>query len=263
MTDLQLPRLRPLYMHYCSRQSAASARLQQLQSDPGHAAWLNDCWSRVKAHTHAWNLDSMLIKPVQRITKYPLLFEDLLACTTPVHPDYFGIRKAAEAARALALDIDEAKRRKDVITSVIGKTSSTNAPAKESKGNGPRLLGLRRFKKDKAGNTPPGGSPSDPSGAPAEISPYHQAMLKELVARLESNDKNIRRLGREMLDFVASAKVVARNEIDINLHFLKWFTLDGKAKDPQSAKVIAYKALLEELLATAWEELVSEHDRQY
>jgi len=247
-------------MYYCSRQSAASARLLELQADPGYAAHLNDCWSRVKAHTHAWNLDSMLIKPVQRITKYPLLFEDLLACTTPVHPDYFSIRAAAEGARALALNIDDAKRRKDVITSVIGKSTSTVSLTKDNKGNGSggRGLLLRRFKKDKSGPLSAGVSPSDPSAPPPEITPFAQTQLKELVQRLETSDKLVRRLGKEILEWLSHSKAAMRAEIDINLRFLKWYTLDGKfGKDLRNVKVIQYKALLEGILATAWEELVS------
>jgi hypothetical protein len=247
-------------MYYCSRHSAASARLLELQGDPGYAAQLNETWLLVKDRTHAWNLDSMLIKPVQRITKYPLLFEDLLACTTPVHPDYFAIRTAAAGARALALDIDEAKRRKDVITSVIGKSPSAVTLVKDNRGNGPggRGLLLRRFKKDKSGPLSAGVTPSDPSGPPPEITPYAQAQLKDLVRQLETSDKHVKRLGKEIVEWVETSKNVVRNEIAINLHFLKWYTLDGKlGKDGRTVKVIQYKALLEGILASAWQRMVS------
>lgn len=121
-----LARLRPLFTFYCARQSTASTRLVELQNDSSHATYLKDRWDQIKPHTHAWNLDSMLIKPVQRVTKYPLLFDDLLACTTPVHPDYFSIRAAAEGCRTMALEIDEAKRRKDVVAGVISKKPSSS-----------------------------------------------------------------------------------------------------------------------------------------
>lgn len=37
------------------------------------------------------NLHDYLIKPVQRICKYPLLFKELLKCTPAEHPDYWAL----------------------------------------------------------------------------------------------------------------------------------------------------------------------------
>jgi hypothetical protein len=248
-------------MFYCSRQSAASARLVELQADPSYAAYLNECWGLVKARTHAWNLDSMLIKPVQRITKYPLLFEDLLTCTMPSHADYHAIRSSAESARSLALDIDEAKRRKDVITSVIGKSSSTINLMKDGRGNGATGRGgllLRRFKKDKSTPLSAGISPSDPMGPPPEIAPYSQAQLKELVHRLENSDRNIRRLGKEFVDWVAATKVMLRQEIEIQSRLVTWYGIDDKDKEPHIEKVVQYKALLEDMLTNSLEQVNAE-----
>lgn len=241
--------MRPLYTFYCSRQAAASKRLLELQQDPGYAQYLNDCWGHVKSHTHAWNLDSMLIKPVQRITKYPLLFEDLLACTAPSHPDYHFIQKAAEGARTLALEIDEAKRRKDVITSVMSKSQSTIHLVKDPKaGSGGRLLNLRRFKKDKLN----GGGDNDMP----EITPYAQAQLRELVARLENSDKQVRRLTREVIDWVNSNKVLLLNGRDTNLDLLRWYTLEGRVmNDVRAAKVAAYKSVLDSCINSIWQEM--------
>lgn len=226
-----------------------------------HAAHLNECWQRVRSHTHAWNLDSMLIKPVQRITKYPLLFEDLLSCTTPAHPDYFAIRQAAEGARALAGDIDEAKRRKDVITSVIGKSPSTVSLIKEPKNAraGGRGLLLSRFKKDRSPMASGGPSPGDSTSAPQVISPYAQTQLSELVQRLEESESLVTRLGKEILVWREKCQIVIKNEADLNIHFLNWYTLEGKIKmDPQTAKVAAYQALISELAATVWKEMEGE-----
>lgn len=192
----------------------------------------------------------MLIKPVQRITKYPLLFEDLLACTRPSHPDYHYIQKAAEGARALALEIDEAKRRKDVISSVMSKSQSSVHLVKDPKaGPGGRLLNLRRFKKDKLN----GGD------GPPDVTPYAQAQLKELVAKLQNSDKCVRLLHRDVAEWVSSNKLLLLNGRDTNLDMLRWYTLEGRLmNDVRAAKVAAYKVVLDTCINTIWQEM---HDK--
>ncbi|KAL1412485.1 hypothetical protein Q8F55_000230 [Vanrija albida] len=256
-----LPRLRPLYTYYCARQSTASVRLTELMSDPATAAYLNDCWLRVKSRTHAWNLDSMLIKPVQRITKYPLLFDDLLSCTSPSHPDYHHIRVAAEQARALALEIDDAKRRKDVITSVIRKSPSIPSVNKDTKlpGPGGRLLALRRFKKDKSPSMSGSSTPGDSGGIPLDISPYAQSQLKELVNRLEEGEQNVRKVGKEMLEWASTTKILLTSEGEVNNDFWKLYSLSGAAPSERpQAKIEAYHNVQKEILATVWTEMNSE-----
>jgi len=39
-------------------------------------------------------LESYLVKPVQRLPKYPLLIKDLLKHTDQDHPDYENLQKA-------------------------------------------------------------------------------------------------------------------------------------------------------------------------
>lgn len=253
-----LPRLRPLYTYYCSRQAQASARLQELQNDPSYSAYLNDCWSKVKAHTHAWNLDSMLIKPVQRVTKYPLLFEDLLSCTTPAHPDYFAIRQAAEGARSLALEVDEAKRRKDVISSVMSgrssvisgrSSSSVNLVKDPKRAGGGRLLG--RFKKDKA-------APGHDQNAILHITPYAQSQLKDLAKRLSDSERNVRRLLVELPDWCEATRLLLRQKMEINLYFLKWYALGRRVtNDDRIEKVARFSGVLDNILTGVWEEMVS------
>lgn len=253
-----LPRLRPLYTYYCSRHAQASARLQEVQNDLSYSAHLNECWAQVKAHTHAWNLDSMLIKPVQRVTKYPLLFEDLLSCTTPTHPDYFAIRQAAEGAKSLALEVDEAKRRKDVISSVMsgrssvinGRSSSTVNLVKDPKrAGGGRLLG--RFKKDKA-------SLLGHDGNILHITPYAQSQLKDLAKRLSDSDRNVRRLLVELPDWCEATRLLLRQKMEINLYFLKWYALGRRVtNDDRIEKVARFSGVLDNVLTGVWEVMVS------
>ncbi len=66
----------------------------------------------------AWDLQSFLIKPVQRILKYPLLVGKLVECTEEKHPDHRAIQNARDRITQMARDINEIKRRKDIGVSV-------------------------------------------------------------------------------------------------------------------------------------------------
>jgi hypothetical protein len=61
----------------------------------------------------------MLIKPVQRVLKYPLLLHDLLRCTPPTHSDYANLTRAAREVKALADEINEVKRKREAVDSII------------------------------------------------------------------------------------------------------------------------------------------------
>ena len=61
-----------------------------------------------------WDLQSILIKPAQRVLKYPLLLSQLLKHTGSCHPDYRDIHTAHMAVGKMAQDINEIKRRKDL-----------------------------------------------------------------------------------------------------------------------------------------------------
>lgn len=225
----------------------------ELQADPGHALNLSDCWAVIKPHTHAWNLDSMLIKPVQRITKYPLLFDDLLASTTPVHPDYFSIRSAAEKSREVAMEIDEVKRRKDVVAGVINRRPPVLASAVPVKNKG-----LRMFKKDKPTGAPLSltmSASSSDLGTPLEITSASHVYLKDLTLRVEEGEQVVRRVGKEIVLWVAAAKDLLAVEDLMMKSWMRVVQLEGN--DPADQRLGAFRRTLGEIVAEAWGVLVS------
>jgi len=56
------------------------------------------------------NLNSYLIKPVQRITKYPLLLKELVECTLESHPDFANLNRALAKIKLIVDAINEGKR---------------------------------------------------------------------------------------------------------------------------------------------------------
>lgn len=209
----------------------------------------------------------MLIKPIQRITKYPLLFEDLLACTTPVHADYFHIRNAAAMARSVAQEIDETKRRKDVVAGVISKKAAKNAKVI---GDG-RPKGLKLFRKEKSTSAIPSSTASSttlammPSNAGVntsstdtavpEITKASLAHFKELVNRVDQCEQCVRRVGKEVILWTAAAKDCSMIQDGLVKAWLGVVSLDGlEGPDP---KMVWFRKVIAGIVSDAWRALVS------
>ncbi|KAG0711649.1 Intersectin-1 [Chionoecetes opilio] len=58
----------------------------------------------IQGHT----LTSFLLKPMQRITRYPLLIKQLLKYTPEGHPDYYNTQEALSASETLCAQVNEA-----------------------------------------------------------------------------------------------------------------------------------------------------------
>jgi hypothetical protein len=56
------------------------------------------------------DLEAFLIKPVQRVCKYPLLIDQLLKATPKAHPDRALLSDALESVRGVAAHVNESKR---------------------------------------------------------------------------------------------------------------------------------------------------------
>ena len=66
-----------LYSTYCANYDASMAELERLRHDVhGLAGWLNTQSQLPEAR--GLGLEAFLIKPIQRLTKYHLFFEQLL-----------------------------------------------------------------------------------------------------------------------------------------------------------------------------------------
>lgn len=60
-----------------------------------------------------------LILPVQRVTRYVLLLQDLLKNTETTHPDYGNIVQALDMVRRLSAEVNEAKRKEESMTKLF------------------------------------------------------------------------------------------------------------------------------------------------
>jgi hypothetical protein len=108
------------------------ARLEKLR--PTLSAYEIDCRQLSRGKTNAWDLASLICKPVQRVLKYPLLLDAILSSTEFDHPDQPNLQLALERMLHVAAEINEAKRRHELVGSIVSKR-----PRKHSKPSKPRV----------------------------------------------------------------------------------------------------------------------------
>jgi hypothetical protein len=96
------------YTVYCSNQPAAVASYAALGKNPQFKSFMDVCHS--DARCKGLNLFDFLIKPVQRICKYPLLLRELLKHTPEDHPDFLSLDLAKRKIDEVTESINEGKR---------------------------------------------------------------------------------------------------------------------------------------------------------
>ena len=112
--DLEKP-----YKQYITRHPSAMQHLTNLPQTPALTAYLNYTQSVASSLSHAWDLSSLLIKPVQRLLKYPLLLSAIIEETPDVHPDKENLRNARIKFEEVARNVNEERRRAEVVKDVL------------------------------------------------------------------------------------------------------------------------------------------------
>ena len=100
------------YIRFCSSQLSAAALLQKLvETRPEFDQLLRQCQAHQRVQ--GMPLSFYLLKPVKRITEYPLLVEKLAKSTPPEHPDSSCLLEALQRARTLCEQVNEGMRMKE------------------------------------------------------------------------------------------------------------------------------------------------------
>ena len=118
-----MPDMEKIYTEYLKNHDAANQKLLQLQNNQKVQIWLKECKAYASDLTTAWDLDSLLVKPVQRILKYPLLLDQLLEVTPNDHPDYTALESAAKEMKEVSMRINETKKRADIMVQANNNSS--------------------------------------------------------------------------------------------------------------------------------------------
>lgn len=114
------------YSTYCSNYPTAMQMVHGLSNNPEIKnqlqAWMN------APECRGLSLESFLIKPIQRICKYPLLLKELLRHTEKTHKDYANLQLASEKIDSVVKVANEATAilgERDRLASIQAKIDSS------------------------------------------------------------------------------------------------------------------------------------------
>ncbi|TFY58626.1 hypothetical protein EVJ58_g6306 [Rhodofomes roseus] len=134
--------IEPLYLAYITKHPIALEHLTGLPQTPALTAYLAESRMLASKLTHAWDLQSLLIKPVQRLLKYPLLLSAIIEETSDAHPDKVNLKRAREKMEEVARGVNEGRRRREVIKEVLNGSSGTPSKRHSDPKPKPKKKGL-------------------------------------------------------------------------------------------------------------------------
>ncbi|KAF1736694.1 Dynamin-binding protein [Beauveria bassiana] len=116
-----LERMKTVHEGFLRNSDQAAKKLIQIQQDSAVKLWLAECNEVAKDLTAAWDLDSLLIKPMQRITKYPNLIMTLLQYTPQDHPDRERLTTTKDSLETAIIEINKTKKNFELVGQIVGR----------------------------------------------------------------------------------------------------------------------------------------------
>uniref|UniRef100_A0A8D1I6X1 Rho guanine nucleotide exchange factor 37 n=1 Tax=Sus scrofa TaxID=9823 RepID=A0A8D1I6X1_PIG len=106
--------LEQVYKVYCASYEQALLLVENYQKDPELQRGIQRTIEAVLPQAGPSGLSFLLVNPLQRVTKYPLLLQKILENTLPDASAYPVLQRAASALQDVVTHINEYKRRKEV-----------------------------------------------------------------------------------------------------------------------------------------------------
>ncbi|XP_057562859.1 rho guanine nucleotide exchange factor 38 [Hippopotamus amphibius kiboko] len=113
--------LEDIYKIYCYHHDEAHSVLESYEKEEELKQHLSLCIQSLKkiymqeGKPNLLDMGSLMIKPIQRVMKYPLLLCELRNSTPTSHPDFKALEVAFAAVKDINVNINELKRRKDLV----------------------------------------------------------------------------------------------------------------------------------------------------
>uniref|UniRef100_T1IVY4 Dynamin-binding protein n=1 Tax=Strigamia maritima TaxID=126957 RepID=T1IVY4_STRMM len=109
------PAMKEEYANYCSNHDEVIHLLEKYQENESIQNFISQKINIIRETIPCFSLGAILIKPVQRILKYPLLLNELIKATDDEHPDMIHLQKAIHVMTDVATSINEYKRRREIV----------------------------------------------------------------------------------------------------------------------------------------------------
>ncbi|TFK44984.1 hypothetical protein BDQ12DRAFT_44200 [Crucibulum laeve] len=225
-----IPDLERPYKQYITRHPTALTHLQSLPQTPALAAYLQHTQTVASSLSHAWDLSSLLIKPVQRLLKYPLLLGAIIDETPEAHPDKENLKLARTRMEEVARNVNEGRRRAEVIKDVL---SSKKKPLNVSVAASVNLSKMKSLRY--------GGSRAqqlaDGNGEGAQV--------ERMQVELKQIDQFAQTFARNVVDW---AKMMSKVMLSLRLWALGFGRVIGLSAEQGSEAFEAFLAVVEQQL---------------
>ncbi|PFH52197.1 hypothetical protein AMATHDRAFT_57560 [Amanita thiersii Skay4041] len=222
VSDFETP-----YKYYITRHPSALAHLQGLPQSPALSKYLSHTQSVASAVSHAWDLASLLIKPVQRLLKYPLLLAAIIEETPDSHPDKENLELARKKMEEVARNVNEGRRRAEVVKEVL---SAKKKPLSSS-------VNLTKMKSLRVG--------SSKNAQLADIDNEEAARVEKMHFELKQIEAFAKRFAKDALDWSRSMRYFV---IGLRSWAASFGKVIGLSTEQGSEAFDAFMAVVEEQL---------------
>ncbi|CAF0837962.1 unnamed protein product [Brachionus calyciflorus] len=103
------------YSYYAQYIEYSNNILDKNEKSPELIRYIENGLNIIKQQVNTLDLQSLLLKPIQRVLKYPLLLQELIKNTESCHEDYQDLLEALKSMQNVATYINEIKRRHELI----------------------------------------------------------------------------------------------------------------------------------------------------
>eukprot|EP00010_Vexillifera_abyssalis_P004671 CAMPEP_0201561612 /NCGR_PEP_ID=MMETSP0173_2-20130828/78888_1 /ASSEMBLY_ACC=CAM_ASM_000268 /TAXON_ID=218659 /ORGANISM="Vexillifera sp., Strain DIVA3 564/2" /LENGTH=673 /DNA_ID=CAMNT_0047976125 /DNA_START=816 /DNA_END=2837 /DNA_ORIENTATION=- len=113
----------PIYTPYCLNQTKCVETFERVSSSKkckAFTTYVNE--QLLNPECKGLPLMSFLIKPVQRLCKYPLLLRELIKNTPADHPDYAPLNEAMKLTQSLVDEVNSSKREAENVRKMLAVT---------------------------------------------------------------------------------------------------------------------------------------------
>ncbi|KAH9956450.1 hypothetical protein BC827DRAFT_1139525 [Russula dissimulans] len=225
-----IPRMESPYMHYITHHPASLTHLNSLPQTPALAAYHATTRTLAQQLSNAWDLPSLLIKPVQRLLKYALLLHAIIEATPDSHGDKDNLRRAKSMVEAVSHAINEGQRRREIVKEAF----AAGKPAELLKKKGLGIVG--RVRTGVA-------TPRSISRADSDETERVVQMERDILR----TDEFIQRLAKETVEWVKSVQTLTAA---LRIWAEGFGRVIGLGPDVTSEAFDAFMVVVEKQLAT-------------
>jgi hypothetical protein len=265
----------PIYETYITKHSASIARLTALTTDnptPAMMNFIEHTKAIASTHSNSWDLNSLLIKPIQRFLKYPLLLETLVMSTPDTHSDKPALIRAKTAMVDASRLVNEQTQKVEICRTILQRKplrglsavfSSSTANSSQLKVKGSKSVFAVTKSKDGPNSTVPSPAitPFDAAFDPIQMENRivehaggGAGGLEELIKHLQGFETILPLYMRDVVTWVRSVR-------DTLTKLEKWATAFEKVialdEVPGVEALDAFRSVLTERLSPMLDGLVS------